>query len=52
MANDLTLSLGDILKYAHHIHEYRGENSRALSSFIREVVMIFSLLPPSSTAGV
>lgn len=52
MANDFTLSFGDILKDAHHIHEYRGDNSRALSSFIREVDMIFSLLPPTSPAGV
>lgn len=51
MANDFTLSFGDILKDGHHIHEYRGDNSRALSSFIREVEMIFSLLPPTSTAG-
>ncbi|KRG00412.1 uncharacterized protein Dwil_GK26859 [Drosophila willistoni] len=52
MANEFTLSFGDILKDAHHTHEYRGDNSRALSSFIREVEMIFSLLPPTSTAGV
>lgn len=51
MANDFTLSFGDILKDAHHIHEYRGDHSRALSSFIREVEMILSLLPPTTTAG-
>ncbi|XP_017077019.1 uncharacterized protein LOC108111895 [Drosophila eugracilis] len=50
MVDDFTLSFGDIHKDAHHIHEYRGDHSRALSSFIREVQMIFSLLPPTSTA--
>lgn len=42
--SQLSLSMNDILKDAQRIHEFRGDDVYALSSFLREVDTILSLI--------
>lgn len=46
----LSLSMNDILKDAQRIHEYRGDETYALTSFLREVDTIFSLIQHNAEA--
>lgn len=46
----LSLSMNDILKDAQRIHEYRGDETYALTSFLREVDTIFSLIQQNAEA--
>lgn len=40
----IQLSINDILKDAQRVHEFRGDESYALTSFLREVDTIFSII--------
>lgn len=44
MASNVTLSLNDVLKDAQRINEFRGDDSYALTSFLREVETLFALV--------
>lgn len=44
MQSSWQLSMNDILKDAQRIHEYRGDDSYALTSFLREVESVFALV--------
>lgn len=43
-SSSLTLSMNEILKDAQRIHEFRGDNSFALTSFLREVETVLALV--------
>lgn len=44
MELSFTLSMNDLLKDAHRIHEFRGNDEYALTSFLREVDTLFLLV--------
>lgn len=44
MASNLSLTMNDVLKDAQRIHEFRGDDSYALTSFLREVETLFALV--------
>ncbi|XP_039969919.1 uncharacterized protein LOC120781752 isoform X2 [Bactrocera tryoni] len=44
----LTFTLNKIIKDAHCIREYKGDNSCALTSFLREVDMVLTFFPTDS----
>lgn len=47
----LVLSVNDVLKDAQRISEFRGDNSYALSSFLREVDTVLSLIESNAEAS-
>lgn len=44
MQSTFSLSLNDVLKDAHRINVFRGDDSYALTSFLREVETVFALV--------
>ncbi|KNE88174.1 hypothetical protein PSTG_18431, partial [Puccinia striiformis f. sp. tritici PST-78] len=42
-ATQINISLNDLMKDAQRIHEYRGDNSYSLGSFLREVDTLLPL---------
>lgn len=48
--NSFTISLNDLMKDAQRIHEYRGDSTYSLSSFIREVDTVLPLFNSNQQA--